>query len=210
MPLYTLRYHLGEHDDEVRRYVADHGVHFIVRHGVDEDDERPHWHALFRSSKTAAALRNHMLYTLKLKKGNGQYSLKEVKDEEVFERYMCHADGDGAVVHVVSAQAPADKSDKFTAEWCAQRNREFYAKRKEYQREAKKERKSIIDDCVDRCGELPEKSRERVAKVLLSVYKERRAPMNTFQMRAQLNTILSLLGNKDEEQHILDSILERI
>lgn len=210
MPLYTLRYHLGEHDDEVRRYVADHGVHFIVRHGVDEDDARPHWHALFTSSKKADALRNHFTRTLKLKGGNGQYSLKEVKDEEIFERYMCHADGDGAVVHVVSAQSPADQPDKYGVEWCRERNKEFYAKRRDFNRQAKKERKSIIDDCVDRCGELPEKSRERVAKVLLCVYKERRAPMNTFQMRAQLNTILSLLGNKDAEQEILSAILERV
>lgn len=208
--LYTLRYHLGEHDAAVRQYVADHGEHFIVCHGADADDERPHWHAIFYSEKTPSALRNHLMYTLKLKKGNGQYSLKPVKDKEIFERYMCHGDGDGAIVHVVSAQAPITEPTKYSADWCAERNREFYAKRKEFQRDAKKERKSIIDDCVDRCREMPQVSRERCARLLLEVYKERRAPMNTFQMRAQLNTILSLLNCKDAEEEIINSILERV
>lgn len=188
----TLRYTLEE---DVRRHEMVKGwVHenirkyLIVQHDKDEDVERTHWHVLGVIGKTIGAARESFK-RLMGNLGSGGYQLKEVKDVEVFERYMCHAGGAGDTVQIVATSEPS----KYTQEWAQDQNLEFYTKQKEFVKK-KKKGPSLSQQLLNKCTANGVKTTRDVIKECYILWKETKALVNEFYMVNCIKTVCMQLN----------------
>lgn len=140
-------------DSVVKWVIKESPVHFIVKHDADNDDSRAHIHAVMYTSRDIQVLRNEIKRVTP--STTRQYSLGSIKDTdddvEAYERYMCHGNCQGDIVHVVSAQAPASAGDKYSTKWCAEQHRLFYHMRKQWCADKKEKEKPLLDRLIDVC-----------------------------------------------------------
>lgn len=200
---YALRV-VVQSDDEmaaVKRWISDKSPgHLVIQHDADEDERRPHWHALLWSDKKDQALRVDFKKANPAFVGNKAYSLtpivKKGDDDpvEAYERYMCHGNCDGDPVKVISAFGA-----KYTAEWFAAQNKAFYTKRKEFKRNEQKrsETKNMVNDLLKECQEAAVSDKLGIARKLVSMYVRESRPLNSYYAKGVVKTVWAKLNGAE-------------
>lgn len=212
---YALRVHLvsDEVDSRVLAWIRTKSPgHLVVRHEADEDDARPHWHALLWSEKKDQALRADFKKANPGLVGNGGYSLTRIKkktDEdpvEAYERYMCHGNHEGDPVVVVSAHGA-----KYVPEFFVEQNKLFYAKRRDFRQKAEKKQQTscLVNELVKECQAAVVSTRDEIALKLVRLCVRTRRPLNTFYARNVVNTVWAILRGEEAERELAREIASR-
>lgn len=212
---YALRVHLVDPavDAGVLAWIqAKSPGHLVVKHEADEDDPRPHWHALLWSEKKEQALRVDFKKANPGLVGNKGYSLTSIKkktDEDpvqAYERYMCHGKHEGDSVVVVSAHGA-----HYTPQFFVEQNKLFYASRRTFRQKAEKKAQStcVVNDLIKECQAAVVVSREEIARKLLSMYKRDRKPINVYHARNIVNAAWMILNGEEAEAELAREIAGR-
>lgn len=189
MTAYALRVHEGEGAARALEFVQQTGGHLVIRHEKDEDDPRPHWHALFWSSLKVETLRARLVKAAPEIKGNKAYSLKVCDNEEIYERYMCHANGEGDKVQIVSCQGL-----KYSQEWAQQQNKVWWSTRKEIAKKKATSKPDTVNELLDRCKKQGYYLRKHIVDELIAMFMEQKRPLNLHYAKGVVNIVECLLG----------------
>lgn len=201
----------GVPTDEIIAWLRERSpTHFVVRHAADADDSRPHFHALVWYGG-AQSFRVQLTKAFAVLKGNRMYSVGELPDADAvasYERYMCHASGDGDRVEVLSRQAAVDApAGHYNDMWCMQQNAEFWRARRAYKRVKDDSKENDVVRLERRCREAGATTRRDVGEQLVSMFAADKRGMNVFHMRAIVNTVCVRLFGGDERRAIVDEII---
>lgn len=194
-------------DSVVKWVIKESPVHFIVKHDADNDDSRAHIHAVMYTSRDIQVLRNEIKRVTP--STTRQYSLGLIKDTdddvEAYERYMCHGNCQGDIVHVVSAQAPAIAGDKYSTKWCAEQHRLFYHMRKQWVADKKEKEKPLLDRLIDVCKQEGISTAYGIAEACLrqSVGKA----FNTYFQKSIIRSAWYTLNKSAAEPVLIDELL---
>lgn len=174
--------------------------HFVVRHNPDADDTNPHWHAMLWSERSAQTLRVELLKVIPAAKR--RYSLKDVaataEDHEAYQRYMCHADGEGARVHIVSAQAPVHApAATYTAAWAADQNKRYYQVQRAYTKKQKDDKRPMLERVLQATQDAGLNTPTEIAGLMVELYAREKKPMRKYDMQSILKTVWYTVNNKE-------------
>jgi len=182
-------------------FVRRHGTrHFIVEHETDTDCVKKHAHVLVWVQGTRTITQWRQMFVKSVKpSGNRQYSMKAAPEPEVMERYMCHAESQGSTVKVISAQAPADDSTRYSASWCQAQNAAFYAAQRDFKSARKLRDVPLWKRVVAEAREHGIGADEplRIAQLTVSLIKTEERAFNAFHARSQVQTALLHLSDPD-------------
>lgn len=186
---YALRVHEGPGAEAALEFVKQSGGHLVIRHEKDEDDPRPHWHALFWSALKVETLRARLVKAAPEVKGNKAYSLKVCDNEEIYERYMCHATGEGERVEIVASEGL-----KYTQAWAQQQNKIWWSTRKEIAKSKAKNKPDTVKDLLDRCKKQGYTEREQIAGECVQMFVDQDRPINIHYAKSVVNGVWAKLG----------------
>lgn len=204
---YALRTVCGSRDADVKAWIVKQSPrHVIIKHEADTDEQRPHWHALMWSDKTEQNLRVQLTKAIPELKGNKGYSMKKLDVDRLaeYERYICHASSRGDEVIIISAATELD--GKYSKEWAAKQNKEFYDRQDEYKKKQKKS-KTPRQVAAAACTEKKIKELKGIAEVLVEAYREAEKPMNVFHMRSEVRLIYVKMNGEKGRDKVVDEIL---
>lgn len=207
-----LRYTLCDVDEANAKVVAwvqkKSPSHVIIRHNADSEVSRPHWHALVYA-KNMEAFRTAFTKAFPDIRGNAMYSLGSVNDgeEEIYVRYMCHSDGRGKPVDVVSLQHIAYTHDRL-----AELNELFYAEQDKFrervkEKKVKKDKGSTVDEVAARIRATGrEATRHMIAQEVFNLLVEQRRPVMVPYCRGVVNAVCGVLGLAKASMNVVDAI----
>lgn len=205
-----LRYTLSDVDDvnaKVVEWVQKKSPkHVIIRHNADGEVARPHWHALVYATNMAA-FRTAFSKAFPDIRGNAMYSMGTVNDgeEEIYVRYMCHSDGRGHPVDVVSLQ-----HDMYGVGRLGELNEAYYAEQDRFRKEAKskkKDKSSTVDEVVARLRASADiVTRHRIAQEVVNLLAEQRRPVMVPYCRGVTNAVCVILGLARSTMNIVDAV----
>jgi len=170
---------------------------FCVRETVLGENE--HWHWLLETDKKIQAVRTSLNRAIPALKGNGKYSLTEVKELDKYEKYMCKGESEGTGCEVAWKNSMLYTEEKIeelhVAYWTANRKLK------------KRTAGSMIDFVVDaaKTAEVAYGQREKLSKIYIRELGKRGKPINLFSIRSNLNSIQLALCPDDT---ILDQLAD--
>lgn len=193
-----------EVDSGVLAWIKEAGkeaAYCVIKHNADDDDKSPHWHAWFSSPKKLPALRMDFKKNNKGHVGNGSYSLKECKDTDAYLRYMCHADGEGSQVNVITFHGIM-----FNDEYFKEQNLAFYEQRRKF-KEANSN-KDLYDVVLKACKDRHMFTRSQIVHEYLRTLKELgKKTCNVYHARSACNMIYLTLCGQEAQNELADAIL---
>lgn len=168
---------------------------FAVEEHVDGGNR--HWHLLLETSKQISAVRTSLNRAVPNLKGNGKYSLTEVKDVDKYRKYMAKGESDG--------QAPAvvwRNSILYTDEYVENLHAAYWeANRKMRKRKAG----SMVDHVIDaaKAAGIQWDDRKKLARLYISMLAEHQRPISLYSVKASLNTVMCALCPDDKAVDLL-------
>jgi len=192
----------------IQDYVSSQSSYLMIRHDVDKDDARSHWHASFYSSLTQDGVRKKITRMLLSgsSKGNRVYSLKQMNDKlDVYDRYMCHAKFKGDHVQLIKCQGLT-----YNQEWCQKQNEIYWDSQETFKKDKKAQKVDTIQELLSRCKASDIHTRYHIAEELVLMFIEQARPMNVFYMKGVVNTVnMTLDGVKgDDGRYLIEKISE--
>lgn len=177
--------------DDVEAYFDRRGYGGFGVREVAGDNE--HWHFLIETDAhvNIQAFRVALTKAVPELKGNGSYSVSEVKDIDKYVRYMCKGESEGCGAEVVWRH-----SLLYTEEKCDQLHVEYW---EENRRMKKRKVGSMIDAVVDECkrSSIGWREREKISFLYVKEVMSRAKPFNAFAAKSAVNTIQMLLCPDD-------------
>lgn len=174
----------------------------VIQHDADDDDARPHYHALFFSDRPVQSLRVALLKAVPSVKVN--YSLQDMPSSAVdsYTRYMCHAASRGDGVKIVYAALA-----KYTSAWAATQNRAFWDSRTAFKQDQSKKTEDILSYCMEQAKTMKLRKVSDVGALLLDEYQSRKKTFHIAHMRHQILTIWHAVGGDLQKREVLQCIL---
>lgn len=172
-----------------------------VREVASGDNE--HWHFAVESDKKLSALRTSFNRACPELKGNGKYSLTEVKDEDKYVRYMAKGNSEGEVPEVVWRN-----SIKYDDEAIEKLHDDYWTENRKLK---KRKAGSMIDYVVDEAKRRDVKwdKRDELAKIYIRRQGELGKPINLFSLRANLNAVqVALCPDDSAVNELVDLALQ--
>lgn len=210
----TLRVVCGVHDQKVLAWIREVSpAHFVVCHDADDEESRPHWHALLWTDKEVQNLRVQFTKKVPEVRGNKMYSFKlvEIETLHVYERYLCHANSMGDQVKIVSAQARVNDVGKYTQVWAQQQNADFWTAQDDFKKKrAGKKNKTPREHALEECRACDVKDIQGIVSILVDKYGDADKPMNVFHMRAEVRLLYWKLNKQKAVQSIAQEIMAGI
>lgn len=184
--------------------------HLVVRHNPDADEANPHWHAMLWSDRSAQTLRVEL--TKAIPAAKRRYSLKDVastaEDHEAYQRYMCHADGEGAAVHIVSAQAPVHApAGTYTAAWASDQNKRYYQVQRAFTKKKKDDKRSMLDKVLSATRDAGLTTPTDIASLMVQMYASERKPMRKYDMQSVMKTVWFIVNEKEAKDTLVRDIV---
>lgn len=173
---------------------------WCVRETTDGEGGNEHWHFHLFTEKTIKQLRCSFNRAVPELKGNGGYSLTEVRDADAYDAYMAKGNSESEMPEVAWRNSLDYDDAKVTA-----LHDEYW---QENRARKKKKLGSMIDWCVDECKRLNVdwNDRRQIAKIYIREVGARGKPINLFAIRSNLNAVqFALCGNDD----CLNSLVDR-
>lgn len=163
---------------------------FAVREVAGEENE--HWHWLIETDKNLVAVRRSFQRAIPELKGNGAYSLVEVRDLEKYERYLCKGSSESEMPEVAWRH-----SILYTDEKIEELHDLYWS---ENRRLKKRKVGSMIDWVVDeaKAKGINWDDRSKLAELYIRELGERGKPINLFSVRSNLNTVQVALCPDDK------------
>jgi len=183
---------------EVKAWVIAQGFGgFAVRETVVGENE--HWHWLLETEKKIQAVRTSLNRAIPDLKGNGKYSLTEVKELDKYEKYLCKGESEGTGCEVAWRNSLLYDETKVEALHAA-----YWEANKKMK---KRTHGSMIDFVVDAAkeAEVQYGQREKLSKIYIRELGKRGKPINLFSIRSNLNSIQLALCPDDT---ILDQLAD--
>lgn len=173
----------------------------VVQHDADNDDARPHYHALLFSDRPIQSLRVALLKAVPSVKAN--YSLQEMPHDAVpqYLRYMCHGAGRGDEVKIVFASLA-----KYTPAWAQAENRAFWDARKAFKQDQSKKTEDILSHCIEQAKTQGLRTYREVAGMVLDEYQARKKTFHVAHIRHQVLTIWHAVGGPAQKRDVIDFI----
>lgn len=174
----------------------------VIQHEADNDDARPHYHALFFTDRPVQSLRVALLKAVPSVKAN--YSLTDMPTTAVtaYTRYMCHASGRGDPVKIIHTSLA-----RYSQAWCQAENLAFWDARKAFKQDQSKKTEDILSYCIDQAKTLRLRTVRQVGELLLDEYHSRKKTFHVAHMRHQILTIWHSVGGNVQKREVLDHIL---
>lgn len=198
MPPLSLR--TDGHFSGVKAYVESIGCGgFAVRETVAGENE--HWHWLLETDRKIQAVRTGLSRAVPELKGNGKYSLTEVKDIEKYERYLVKGESEGEGFELAWRNSLKYDDDKLE---------ELHSQYWEANRKMKKRGGgSMLDWVVDQAKlqEVSYGQRSKLARIYIKELGQRGKPINLFSLKANLNSVQLALCPDDT---ILNQLCDQV
>lgn len=194
---------IAERKTQLSSWLDKYGSRYLVVYETHEG-ENPHVHAFFTSEKSMNTLRVSLKRTFEWINGNGSYSLKECDEKhEDYLRYMCKGDGKDEKPVVLVSQGFEFSEDEI-AKW----HEEYWVTNSLLTANKKKRsevllRGTMVEQIEKICKEKGVRSREDISREYIRLYRELRKPINIFQARSVVNTVILLLCPDSREEDIL-------
>jgi len=174
-------------DTDVSAWISEISpCHFVVQHDADKEVTRTHWHASLRPTKTIAAVRIAFSRRFPLV-SKSDFSLGVVKDgeEDIYERYMCHAGGEGDPVRIIRCQGLS-----YSQSWADAQNAAFYAAQSSFKARVKaKSRGGTVEDLLAECVAAQVATRRDVTLRCIDMFARQKRAMVENYMRAVITTV---------------------
>lgn len=184
--------------------------HLVVRHNPDADEANPHWHAMMWCERNAQTLRVEL--TKAIPAAKRRYSLKDVaataEDHEAYQRYMCHADGEGSQVHIVSAQAPVHApAGTYTSAWAVDQNKRYYQVQRAVTKKKKDDKRPMLEKVLKAAQEADLETPTEIATLMVEMYVAERKPMRKYDMQSIMKTVWCTVNDKQAKDTIVRDIV---
>lgn len=183
----------------LRKVSPDHLL--VIQHEADNDDARPHYHALFFSDRPDQSLRTALKNAVPFAAYN--YSIKDMPQDGVpsYLRYMCHGSARGDEVKIVFASLA-----KYTPAWAQTENRAFWDARKAFKQDQSKKTEDILSHCIEQAKSQGLRTYREVAAMVLDEYQARKKTFHVAHIRHQVLTIWHAVGGPEQKRDVIDFI----
>lgn len=183
----------------LRKVSPDHLL--VIQHEADNDDARPHYHALFFSDRPDQSLRTALKNAVPSAAYN--YSIKDMPQDGVpsYLRYMCHGSARGDEVKIVFASLA-----KYTPAWAQTENRAFWDARKAFKQDQSKKTEDILSHCIEQAKSQGLRTYREVAAMVLDEYQARKKTFHVAHIRHQVLTIWHAVGGPEQKRDVIDFI----
>lgn len=173
----------------------------VVQHDADDDDARPHYHALLFSDRPVQSMRVSLLKAVPSVKAN--YALKDMPQTAVssYQRYMCHGTCRGDEIKIIHASLL-----KYSQEWAQNENRAFWDARKAFKHDQSKKSECILSVCIEQAKAMKRCTYRDIAAMVLDEYHARKKTFHVQHIRHQVLTIWDAIGGPVQRREVLDFI----
>ena len=178
---------------EVKAFVELKGYGgFAVRETVQGENEHWHWLIEVPEGVKIAAVRTALNRAVPGLKGNGKYSLTDVRDVDKYERYMCKGESEGVACEVTWRNSMKYNDDKIE-----ELHNAYWAENRKLR---KRKSGSVIDHVVDECKrqEVVWHRRSKIAEIYIKYLADSGRPISLFNVRAGVNTVQCALCPDDQ------------
>jgi len=183
--------------EEVKTFVATHATSGFCVRETKEGGANEHWHWLIYSAKKIQPWRVALTRAVPSLKGNGSYSVSEIKDLEAYKRYMCKGDAIELQPEVVWEHG---------LDWGYE---DLHAQYWEANRQSKKRKAgSVIDYVIDEAKRtaLAWDDRKALTRCYIKEVVARSKPINIFSVKSGVLLIQAKLCPDDQA---LEEIIDR-
>lgn len=168
--------------EAVRDFVVSKDISGFAVREVATDNE--HWHWFLETRMKMNSFRELLRRAVPDLRGNGGYSVSQVKDESKYLRYMCKGDADGQGCEVAWKHGLL-----YTDEKIEELHTEYWTEN----RAMKKRRVAggVLDAVIDQCkeGAVQWDERKAIGEMYIKELVARSKPINLFSVKSAVNLI---------------------
>lgn len=187
-------------DKELQKFIGFLDSKNISGFGVREvSGDNEHWHFYIETLIKSSSFRVLVKRAVPEFKGNGSYSVSDVKDLDKYMRYICKGDGPNLLPEVSWKLGPL---------WTDERFEELHTEYWEANARMKKRRtESITDVVIDVCKEknIAWDDRTAIAEEYIRETVARSKPINIYSVKSNVNLIQVKLCPNDDAIYMLAS-----
>lgn len=167
---------------------------------VEETDaNRDHYQGIVKTATKENTLRMRLKRIIKVK-GNHSYSMKIVRDYDLYLRYLMKGKGEGSYPEIVARQNILLDFNKI---------KNLHYEYWNYKNNTKDKSKNLIDFLYDKLKVYESNTKEIVVREIIDYYIVNNKPINTFYIQSQARLLLAKLNDTYKAQ-LINSICESI
>ena len=161
---------------------ADGGSYLAVK---ELEGSNPHYHVVLHTARKLPAVRTALKRAMPALKGNGSYSVSQVRDLSKYQRYMMKGESREVQPHVAAAHG----MEYGSAQWQEEMHDAYWDEAEQLNR--KRKREPVIDSVYQQCtaAGLSWDQRDKIARIYIKELISRDKPINTFALKSQINLI---------------------
>jgi len=173
----------GNSSEELVKFLTEDGGSYLV---VKElEGTNPHYHAVIHTKRKLQAFRMAFRRQFPELRGNGAYSISDVRDLAKYERYMMKGDSDSVLPTVV-----ASNGVQYTTDWIMETHAAYWEQNADMVQRRTAEMKvpeAVLQACKDAAVQWG--NREKICELYIRELVRRDKPINIFALKSSVNLI---------------------